>query len=594
MKPWSISTTVRNPERIRNFLSVLKLLEGQEWNTITQAKYQVLLLQNRLYGVYNNQFYKGLDKDTIDYLESNQVISYKQAEDILLSKNYEGGNDMRGRQSYNPLRKMGFVYTDNNKILRFTDVANYFLQDNYDLGEVFFKSFLKWQLPNPDASDFKRGYNIKPFIATLHLINEVNKLSLSSGYKSKGISRLEFKLFALTLFDYREIKNQAKKIIDFRNSIKTANNELDFVNNYIAKNFVDIEGLDNLNDYADNVIRYFRLTKYIYIRGNGNYIDLEPRRQVEIENLLSFDNASAKSFRDKQSYYAYIGNMNEPILPWENVENNKKIAELILDEILMYQRQLKEKTELHDKKDLNILNYNQLKDYISYLRSVRLLLQRKIQHNKIQELKQIEETKTLLHNIYNLNVKKSIELERLCVLALNALDDAIEIKPNYPVGDDNEPIFTAPANKPDIECFYEKFNVICEVTMLTNRQQWYNEGQPVMRHLRDFETKNKDKENYCLFIAPSLHRDTINTYWTSVKYEFEGTKQKIIPLTIKQFLILLDVLIYKKQKGGKLYYNDMILLYDEIIRQVGICHNSEEWIKVIQKTLDNWKEKLTL
>lgn len=34
------------------------------------------------------------------------------------------------------------------------------------------------------------------------------------------------------------------------------------------------------------------------------------------------------------------------------------------------------------------------------------------------------------------------------------------------MGDDNEPTFTAPANKPDIECFYQSFNSICEVTML--------------------------------------------------------------------------------------------------------------------------------
>lgn len=42
-------------------------------------------------------------------------------------------------------------------------------------------------------------------------------------------------------------------------------------------------------------------------------------------------------------------------------------------------------------------------------------------------------------------------------MGLNALNDAILIKPNYPVGDDNEPTFTAPANKPDIECFLSIF-----------------------------------------------------------------------------------------------------------------------------------------
>ena len=41
-KPWSISTTVRNPERLRDFLRVLKQLEGQSFDTSNQIKYQVL------------------------------------------------------------------------------------------------------------------------------------------------------------------------------------------------------------------------------------------------------------------------------------------------------------------------------------------------------------------------------------------------------------------------------------------------------------------------------------------------------------------------------------------------------------------------
>ena len=44
-----------------------------------------------------------------------------------------------------------------------------------------------------------------------------------------------------------------------------------------------------------------------------------------------------------------------------------------------------------------------------------------------------------------------------------------------------------------------------------------------MRHLRDFEnTFNKD--SYCLFIAPKIHIDTLNTFWFSVKYEYQGKK----------------------------------------------------------------------
>ena len=57
-----------------------------------------------------------------------------------------------------------------------------------------------------------------------------------------------------------------------------------------------------------------------------------------------------------------------------------------------------------------------------------------------------------------------------------------------------------------------------------------------------FEDENSDKQNYCLFIAPRLHQDTVNTFYNSVKYEYEGEKQKIIPMTISQLINILQTI----------------------------------------------------
>jgi adenine-specific DNA-methyltransferase len=190
LKPWSITTTVRNPERMRSFLKVLKELEGQEWTKENQEKYQILLIQNRLYGYGNQQFYNSLPQNKIDLLEDlNTQISFKDASDIFKMKNYEDPA-MRGRQSVNPLKKFGFVLFE-EKILKISQLGHYFLSDDYDLGEVFFRMFLKWQLPNPATSDYKKeqGVDIKPFIGTLHLINKVNQLEEKAERKAKGLSK---------------------------------------------------------------------------------------------------------------------------------------------------------------------------------------------------------------------------------------------------------------------------------------------------------------------------------------------------------------------------------------------------------------------
>ena len=41
---WSMSTTVREANRIYGFLSVAKKIEGEVWNKETQGKFQILLV----------------------------------------------------------------------------------------------------------------------------------------------------------------------------------------------------------------------------------------------------------------------------------------------------------------------------------------------------------------------------------------------------------------------------------------------------------------------------------------------------------------------------------------------------------------------
>ena len=70
LKAWSITTTVRNPERLRDFLVALQPLQNQEWNNANQENYQKLLIKNRLYGFGNQQFYNGLPRDIIDLVNN--------------------------------------------------------------------------------------------------------------------------------------------------------------------------------------------------------------------------------------------------------------------------------------------------------------------------------------------------------------------------------------------------------------------------------------------------------------------------------------------------------------------------------------------
>lgn len=170
-KPWSISTTVRNPDRILPFLRVLNEMEGEIFDEEGQVKYQTLLIQNRLYHPTK------LSNDLLDYYETpGDTMSFSQAQKIFQhmldnSKELQKDPGLRGRTSVAPLTKMGIAIAKKSSgAVAITELGKAYLEEKIDIGELYFRFFIKWQIPNPDSNDYKlkSGHNIKPFIGTLH------------------------------------------------------------------------------------------------------------------------------------------------------------------------------------------------------------------------------------------------------------------------------------------------------------------------------------------------------------------------------------------------------------------------------------------
>ena len=149
IKPWSLSTTVRNPYRLRGFLAALAELEGEVWNPANQERFQILLIQRHLYGARNSQFLSGLSPADVALINGADEIPYAEARRIFLSKGYEDP-PMRGRTSFKPLEKLGFAYINpGNRLVRITPVGRELIKPDTDLGDMVLRSLLKWQLPNP-------------------------------------------------------------------------------------------------------------------------------------------------------------------------------------------------------------------------------------------------------------------------------------------------------------------------------------------------------------------------------------------------------------------------------------------------------------
>lgn len=604
-KPWSISTTVRNPERIIDFLKVLEEFEGRVFDVRCQIDYQTALIKNKLYKPNNlppnfRRFYENPDLP----------MPNKIAKDIFTlmlecSEELRGSPGLRGRTSVAPVCKMGLAIAKQSlgKVI-ITQLGKAFIRGEADLGDVFFRYCLKWQYPNPYSDrgfTEKQGFDIKPFIATLHIINRVNKIWKKEGSSPVGLSRDEFNFFVPTTISYKDIDKTVANIIKFRK--QTNEQRQVFVRDHLV-NFFETTDFDvietqreNLIDYGDNTRRYFRLTRFFYIRGAGYYFDLEPRRHTEIGKLLETFDGSADIFADTDEYLTYLADIIQPFLPWET----DSALTAILDQLMAESKELTERIKAIDSnvsappiKPIFVagLSLGELKIAIDSAKDVRHELQLLLTHLESQINENFERYITELENIH-IRSDQPITLEYLISLALFALNDAINIKPNYLAGDDNLPIFTAPAGVPDIECFYNDFNLICEVTMLRNRSQWFNEGQPVMRHLRDFETQNPRVQAYCLFIAPSLHRDTINTFWTACKYEYEGKKMRIVPFSLNQFINVLRYVLDRRRTSSKRFTREEIkTLLDEVMLAVEKETSSTQWLSAINGLIDSWGDRI--
>ena len=178
---WSISTTLRNPKRMIDWLKVVnENLIGERWNEDTQIRLQILLIQEKLYKPLNltaneKEIYESFDLE----------FSFEEAERIFNRQNYTDPA-MRGRNSLSPLKKMGLVKISND-IINITSLGDYLLSDDYDFGYFLFRVFLKWEYSNPSERTTNSNFNINPFISSLHFIYKLDHIASTKHVPFNGM-----------------------------------------------------------------------------------------------------------------------------------------------------------------------------------------------------------------------------------------------------------------------------------------------------------------------------------------------------------------------------------------------------------------------
>lgn len=490
-KPLSFGTTMRNPERFKEFLPMLfkhnnKILTNDIINEIVHD-----LVKN---GLYEPMYAK---RNTLlkEKLNNNEILSDEETQDIIRNSpqhHKEAGFD-RGWASrfdtwYRLVKEWGFVYYEIGKPIEFSEAGKK-LVDSKDIPDnsIFLNALVKYKRNNP----FRRILNNNaPLILLLKIIDKLNS---DSDFNNIGISKKEIPILLCWRNDdadelYKTIK-QLRKQYKYEPSDEAI---LDICDELTGGRHNSNKNKTILQEYPDDFIRKMKLTGLISLRGMGRFVDINHNEQFKIDYILNeYKNISYPL--EERAYFDFVSTIDYKLInlsPHQqpnnaSFESVKKWAEIYTWHIV--------KKELLSLVSSNTSSTDKILKYIP----------------------------------------RPLRFEFLASLAIvNKYPDYI-VKPNYIIDDEGLPSSHAPGNNPDIECLKIQDNsaVLIEVTLLNGTAQFKNEGFSIPRHLDEYK-KTKRNNSFALFIAPQIFKDTQRYF----KFILDDENLDVRAFDIKQFV----------------------------------------------------------
>lgn len=480
----SFSTTMRNPERIANFLKALLPFERKILTHEMIMQIISSLIKNKIYiPVYARNHYEEIleiDKDftemQIQEIINNSPQNHKEA-------GFEKGWDSRFDTFYKLPMEFGFCFYAMNEPLIIShtghlliDATNEIPSNEAKIANIFLNCLMKYQSNNP----FRRVLNAN--VPLLLLLNTMRLLKEKIGDSKIHILEIPF-LLCWRDNDYDALVHY---ILDFRKKYPSFAHSREIVYEkclsiLVSNNTTRFKISQICDEAVDEYIRKMRITGIISLRGNGRFIDFNtfeiPKINYVLENYSQFE-----SFSDKRSYFTYMGEIDSRIL---DIQQSS-----IIDEKSLKLRTLQNFATQYTKEQI----YKELN-----------ILASKKSSSQDEILKFIPEP---------------TRFEFLTAIALKQHFSALEVLPNYSIDDEGLPKCHASGNQPDILCKDLISNGIIEVSLICGRGQINNELLPITRHLKELTDSsiNQSIKYFAIFIAPKIFEDS-KRYAKFIKFD---------------------------------------------------------------------------
>ncbi len=535
-KPISFDTTIRNPERIPQFISILSKFENQIMNDEVALKLEGEIIRYKIFkptketmGTYVKEYHDKfdfvaedqskmapnrvllyynewvdskpgeMDIEKIIYLLKNTITAHKD-------KDWNGGWESRMHTQFNFLNELGLVrvikgekikISDNGKLMIKTYDNGYPIEDEFDETyeqTAFLNAFCKYQINNPYR---KNTISVNFFPLVLNVIKY-----LDEKYNYKGITRQEITF--IISWGNNDYKTLAELIYQFRQEFKfEASNEVvyehamnlmdDLTPNDIlipaTKSFIERKKNDYKFDKLivetpDEVIRKLRLTMLISLRGAGTFIDINSNEKNKIDHILNNYSMNI-NFSNEDDYFDYMG---------------------AIDEDLNFKQEVEESEEEKSIKEKAIEDWAKEKDWNFYKEEIKNVFKNGKNGTQNEVLKYI---------------KSTVRLEFLVAVIIKKALPNLKVIANYKADDQGIPFKTAPGGNSknigaDIDVYEDNIHALLEPTIATSKSfQCEHEITSIRNHLicsanSDINDKNNYKEWFALFLAPFIHKEVGN------------------------------------------------------------------------------------
>ncbi len=498
-KPLLFTTTIRNPERMKDFLSIAAKHNGEVLTNEVIDKIVFDLIQNKLYcpmyAKRTARLKRQLAKDMVGepFSDNDTKLIIDHSPQKHKEAGFDKGWPSRFDTWYKFMKELGFIYYEMNKPLEISEAGQNLVLANTEGYEhleeqVFLSSFAKYQRNNP----FVRISNSnKPLIL---LLRSILKLREIYGDDCAGVSIKEIPLFICWKDD--NYVNLANKIKELRDVYSFSVSE-DYIYQ-VCKEILNITSAQEkrfkkkniCHEMPDEFIRKMRMTGLISIRGGGRFIDINNQELEKVKYVID-TYSEIQSFSSEREYYDYAKSMDMTLI---SLKPTISVSEEESRALFMH---------WVNEFDLDVLQKELIIVSDDHLSS------------KHDIFKYIDEPK---------------RLEFLTALAIQKQFTEIIVKPNYSPDDEGMPKSHAQGGVPDIVCLDSSGKVLFEVTLMRGRQQVASEMIPIDRHLT--EIKLADPNAFTVFLAPSIHEDAVR-YAQFAKF---STGVDIIPIEIKMFV----------------------------------------------------------